>query len=126
MIVALVNGLIGLGLALLVGNRLGFDLGDSLFCLFVSNLAAVVSLLTTLKAERTQWLKKFVVNRSLKTWSLLLIVYFGILFTFCPMLRDSRKFLLMSVPLILATGFGIVIFGPIQDRIVRRIQRNSR
>jgi hypothetical protein len=120
------NGMIGLGLALLIGSRLGFDLRDSLFCIFVSNLAALVSLLTTLQAERTQWLRKFVLNRSLKTWSVLLFVYFGILFFFCPMLRDGKTFLLMIVPLVLATGFSILVFGPIQDRIVRRNQRNSR
>lgn len=126
MIAALANGMIGLALALVIGTRLGFDVSDSLFCIFVSNVAALVSLLTTLQAERTQWLRKHFLNRSLKTWSILLLVYFGIIFYFCPMLRDGRTFLLMAIPLILATGFSILVFGPIQDRIVRRNQKKAR
>ncbi len=126
MIVALTNGIIGLGLSLVLGNRLGFELGDSLYFVLVSTLAGLVALTTTLQAEKNAWLKKFLLNRSLKTWALLLVLYFGSLLTFCPLLREGRTFLLMAIPLVLTTGFSILLFGPIQDGIVSRSQRNSR
>ena len=126
MIVALTNGLIGLGLGLLIGSRLGLDLGDTIYFVLVSTLAGLVALTTTLQAEKNVWLKKFLLNRSLKTWALLLLIYFGSLLIFCPQLREGQTFLLMAIPLVLTTGFSILLFGPIQDRIVSRSQRNSR
>jgi len=126
MLVALLNGFIGLVSGLLIGTLLlGLEPIDILICLLVSDLAALVALLSTLCAERSVILKKFWFRRSYQTWSILLILYFGILLAACPVLRNWKNFFGMLAPMIFATGFSIIVFGPIQDRIVGRIQKKA-
>lgn len=125
MLVALINGMIGVGLGLLIGSRLGLETSDTLYCFLISVCAGLFSLTATLQAEQVKWIRKAILNRSLKTWSFLLFLYFGPLLFFCPVLRDQKIFLVMAIPLVLATGFSILVFGPLQDRLVRRAQRNA-
>jgi len=123
MISALLNGIVGLSLSILVGTQaLNLTLVDSLRCVLSSNIAGLFALLTTLQAER--FLKPWL-NRSLKTWALLLILYLGGLIATAPVLRDSKTLVYLLFPLILSTGFSILVFGPIQDRLVRRQQRKA-
>ena len=124
MIAAILNGCIGLALGLAVGKGLlGFTTLDTLGCLFVSNVAALISLVVTLQVELMDQKRKIWFTRSSKTWAFLCLIYFGIVLLLCPLLRDGRNLLILFVPMLLSTGFCILIFGPIQDQLVRRRQR---
>ncbi len=123
---ALLNGLIGLCLSLGIGMRY-YDQTwtDIAFTVLASNIAAFISLLATLRAERVTWIRKYLLNRSIKTWSFLTFFYFSILLSLSPTLHSSENFLGLILPLILSTGFAIIGFGPIQDRLVRQEQRKN-
>ena len=121
------NGIIGLALCLGLGMEFfGLTSGDALFCVLVSNIAAFISVLITLKAEKTPWLSKRVLNHTLKTWALLVCCYLSILLGAAPVLREPRILAYLFIPLVLSTGFAIIVFGPIQDQLVSRSQRKSR
>lgn len=126
MISALLNGLVGLALCLGVGLYYVDLLPEEiLYCVLVSNGAALVALLVTLKAEKYPWFKKKF-NRTLKTWGFLASLYYGMLLLLCPVLRDMQILLKMAFPLLISTGFCILVFGPIQDYFVRQAQRRAR
>lgn len=126
MIAALVNGLVGLGICLGIGlNLLHMGIGDIFISVLASNLASLLSLLVTLHAERIPWIKENILNRSLKTWGLLSCSYLGLLICLAPPLRQSPHFFYLLAPLVLSTGFAILLFGPIQDFLVRRQQRKT-
>jgi hypothetical protein len=95
---------------------------DILRGLIWANLAALISLLLTLKMEKIAWVRSHLLNRSLKTWLLLSSTYCGILLWGCSFLRSGIIFVTLFLPLLLSTGFAILIFGPIQDFLVRRQQ----
>lgn len=123
---ALINGFTGLTLSFWIGVEVfDFSPTEVLFFVLISNIAGLIALLSTLRAEQNSWLKKHLLNHFLKTWSFLAILYFGILLTFCPPLRDPKTLLCLALPLILSYGFGILAFGPIQDAIVRRGQKKT-
>ena len=125
--IAWVNGALGVLSSVWLGTGvLHFDLKTVLLCVgasVISGLAAVFSVTT---GERTPWIRKHILNRSRRTWPTFLVIYFGGVLLLSPALRDSRAFLILVGPLVLCTGFTILIYGPIQDRIVARIQKNSR
>ncbi len=121
---ALLNGTVGLVLSLVLGvGYLNLSTRDILLSILVSNLAALVSLVLTLQAEGIAWILKHVLNRSLKTWTLLVSLYMGILIALSPCLRAIEPFKYLIFPLILSSGYAIILFGPIQDYLVRRKQR---
>lgn len=126
MIIALINGIIGLTLSIYLGTEiLDLSLLSSLNCVLAANIAGFTSLLFTLKAEKTSWIKKYLLNRTLKTWGFLSIIFFGILFIFEPNLKNFKILSYLILPLILSTGFMIVLFGPIQDALQRREQKEK-
>jgi hypothetical protein len=127
MITAFMNGLIGLSVSLGIGTKyFEMDLADILIAVLAANFAVIIALLCTLKAEKIQWITKYVLNRSLKTWSFLSAIFLLIVTTASPPLRNLSTLAGMLFPLILSAGFGIIIFGPIQDGFVRRQQRRNR
>lgn len=120
------NGLIGSGLTLLVGfYELGMGLDETLLSILASNVAAVIALLVTLRTQRLSWVVKQVHFRTLKTWTFTLAVFLGIAVSLSPPLRDVHRLLILALPLALSTGFGIIVFGPIQDSFVRADQRRA-
>jgi hypothetical protein len=123
MVSALINGFIGLGLSLYVGIK-HFDcsLSDVLSWVVASNLAGIVALLATLKAESVPWMRQNLLNHTLKTWSFLAILYFFLLVVISPPFQGFNHFFAMLIPLLFSQGFGIILFGPIQDSLVRRQQ----
>lgn len=127
MLTAILNGCIGLilscGLGLLY---LQLSWIDVLQAVFASNVGALVSLLLTLKGEQTPWVKSIFLGRSLKTWPFLMVFYFGISLALSPPLRDVHILLWMGFPLLLSTGFSLLLFGPIQDYCVSQRQRRNR
>jgi hypothetical protein len=122
--IAWVNGFLGAASAWLVGTRvLGLEDVEALRCVGASNAAGMAALLVTMQAERTVWVRRRLLTRGLYTWVLFLSTYFGMLLALAPALRSGRTFLILIFPVILSTGFTILAFGPIQDRIVARQQR---
>jgi hypothetical protein len=120
------NGLIGLGLTFGIGTGvLNLSTPDLLLCSFVSILAGLISLLLTLQVEKIPAIRKNWLNRSLKTWTFLVSLYGGILLALAPPSRDFNSLKYLIFPLILQTGFSIILFGPIQDELVKRQQRKA-
>ena len=124
---ALCTGTLGLILSLFVGTKLldlnSWEVG---LCFVVSNLAFAVALLTTLQAERNLWIKQHVIQGNIRTWSLCCLIYFTLLFTLSFPLWHPKNFLYLIFPLFLSSGFGILLFGPLQDAVVRRAQKAPR
>ena len=124
---AWINGFVGLLATLWVGTQyVGLSWQDSLLCVVSANVAGMIAVLTILKGERTPWLKRHVLTRSRRTWPLFATLYAGLLVLGAPPLRDLRNFAWLALPTLISTGFTIVAFGPIQDRIVAKIQRQAR
>ena len=123
---ALLNGFMGFWLTLLISRgSLQLELSDALLSLFASNFAGLVALVLTLRIERRLERFKIWLNRSFVTWSVLITLYFSILLACAPVLREGKVLLSLLLPLILSTGFSLIVFGPIQDFLVRREQRNQ-
>jgi hypothetical protein len=124
MTLAFINGWIGLGLSLWIGRGvLDLDYSEIFLSVGASNLAALVALLVTLRAERVEWIKKNFLSRSFKTWALLTGIYFSILLSISPTLRSMENLVWLFPSLVLSVGFIIIIFGPIQDHFVRQRQK---
>jgi hypothetical protein len=128
--VAAVNGVLGVVLAFIVGRAvLELEYLSIVQAILASCLAGMAALLVTLRAERTPWIRRHALNRQSRTWAVFLLIYFGGMVGVAPHLNplhSPRVFLWMVLPLILCTGFTIIAFGPLQDRIVARIQRRAR
>ncbi len=124
---AIGTGIFGLLSAIAVGTQiLGWDVETCLRAVAAANIAGFLGLLITLRAERSATFKKRVLNSGIKTWILLSSVYSGIILALVPHTREIGAFLWMFLPLLLSTGFGIIAFGPVQDRIVQGLQRKQR
>ena len=124
---AIGTGIFGILATLAVGTQiLGWDPEQCLWAALVANLAGFIGLLITLRAERDPQLKKHYLNRGWKTWALLTSVYSAIILTLVPQSREVGAFLWLFLPLLLSTGFAIIAFGPVQDKIYRGIQRRQR
>ena len=123
---ALFNGWLGVGVCIGIAlHILDWDLRAAVLAVLLSNIAAFVSLSTTLKVEKTQWLRAKWLSSTLRTWIVLLGLYIGLLTLFFPPLRTLKSFLWLIFPLILSTGFAIIVFGPIQDYWVKKAQRKN-
>ena len=117
-------GVLGVISTYWVGTRyFGFSQQDVILCIVGAMIAGFLSLLSTLALERQAVLKKHVMNRTLKTWVVLAILYSSLLVVIAPALREPRTFVLMFIPVVMCTGLMIPVFGPVQDRVYRRIQR---
>ncbi len=124
---ALLVGLFGIGSSFGVGRGiLNLENWDVLRVLIASNCSGFLSLILILKAERTPWIRRRILNRSLKTWIVFVSLFLLGLVVGAPAMREVRGFSFLIFPAICSTGFLIMAFGPVQDRIVARIQRRSR
>ncbi len=123
---AILSGLLGSFLSTAAGLRiLNLSWDEVLFCIFSSNVAALIGLTLTLQIEKTSWFKKPKIPSALKTWSLLVAFYLGISVILATPLQSVDGFFILVLPLILSTGFSLVLFGPIQDYLIRRQQRKD-
>jgi len=126
MVLACVNAFLGLLLTIGIGTQvLDLALTDSLRDVLASNVAGLISLLLVLKGQATPWVRRRILTRSLVTWVFLVGIYFSLLLAFAPALRDPQIFIWLVLPLILSLGFIIMLFGPLQDRMVARRQRQE-
>lgn len=124
--VAFFIGLFGLLSVGIIGSQvLALSFGEILFIWTVSLITGLFSLLTTLAAERNTWVKNHILRGSVLTWAFLVILYFGILLALAPQIRDVENLIWLFLPLMVAHGWTLLIFGPIQDQIVRRSQQKS-
>lgn len=123
---AWVSGFLGMILVFTIGlERLQLSALGAAWCVAASNIAGLAALLVNSFAHRTPWARRKVIFNPLATWIVFLGVYFGLELALSPALRDLAHFEWLVVPTILATGFAILIYGPIQDRLVssRRTRR---
>ena len=125
--IAWVNGFLGVAGSLGIGLAvLGRSPEEIAWALAAVILAGFLALLLTLQAESVPWIRRRVLNRSLVTWTFFLSVYYGVQLALAPMLREPRVLAWMSIPLVLSNGFSILAFGPLQDWVVARRQRQAR
>jgi integral membrane sensor domain MASE1 len=125
--VALANGLIGLVGSFGVGlYLLGMSGADIALCAFASTIAALISVISTLRAVKWFPSTKKPNSRLVRAWIILGFIYLAILFLIAPPMRNSQTFLYLIFPLILTSGFSILIFGPIQDYLVSAEQKKRR
>ncbi|MDR3608913.1 MAG: hypothetical protein P4M08_16230 [Oligoflexia bacterium] len=123
---ALFTALFGTVLAWGVGTRfLDLSLEDVGLCILAAQIAGLLALLFTLRAEKNPLIRRYLMNRSLKTWGVFLTLYFGTILWIAPVMRNLHNWLWLTAPLMLTDGFCILIFGPIQDRWVRHDQRRA-
>ena len=123
---AWVAGFIGVLSTFGVGTRvLNLRPLDCLICILGSVFAGLCAVFLILRAEREPWIRAHILTRSLRTWFFFLSTYALVLLMVAPPVRDWARFLWLLAPLILCTGFTIRIFGPIQDRIVAKLQRKT-
>lgn len=124
---AWINGFIGVFATFMIGTyRLEMTASEIVQCIVASLISGLIAPILILKAEKTPWIRKYVLTRSLKTWAFFVGIYFGVLLALAPSLREVECLTWLAMPLIMSTGFSILVFGPIQDRLVARAQRRSR
>lgn len=124
---AWINGFLGVALTLAIGTlQFGMEPGTLARILLVNFASGLLSPLAILKLEGIPWVRQNILTRSLKTWAIFVTLYFGGNLLLSPELRSWPVFGWLGFPLILATGFSILAFGPIQDGFVRRRQRLAR
>lgn len=121
-------GILGVGGSFWIGRDVAMLAPQEILrALIAAQLASVVGGLLTLQAEQVRFLKTRVINSTWKTWTLLLVLYNGIILLFCPPLRELKIYAVMLPLLIMSNGVILTtVFGPIQDWIVRRRQRKAR
>jgi hypothetical protein len=125
--IAWVNAGLGLALAYAIGVFwLGLPVESVLLCILGVQISGFVALFSTTRLERIEWIKRRLMNRSLKTWAYFLTVYFGGMLWIAPPLREGRILGPLILPLILSNGLTIIIFGPLQDVLVRKSQNRAR
>lgn len=124
---AFMVGVTGAVLSSWIGvSKFGYSLGEALLWVGAVNLVGLVSSLTTLAMERVTRLKTSLLAGGLRTWTVLLILYIGGQLLLIPPMRHLLFFAAMVIPLLMSTGLMIQpIFGPIQDRLIRRSQRKA-
>lgn len=124
---ALVGGFAGIAMALAVGNWiLNLNAQKIALTVFVSIVAGFFTLLLTLSGERSAWAKKCLLRGSLRTWMFFVSFYVAAMLLFAPPVRSPRAFAWMFVPLMFCNGFSVLMFGPVQDRLIRRHQRKTK
>lgn len=124
---SIMNGIVGCILVAWIGpTYLGFDAKDVALTLVGANIASVVAGLLTLQAEAVPAIKRFI-RGGFRTWTLLAVLYHGVLLGIASPLRDPKTLAILWIPVLLSTGLTFpTVFGPIQDRIVRKRQRKAR
>jgi hypothetical protein len=120
MLTAIGTAIVGTGACFAIGmGLLGMSAGDALLTVLASNLGGFCALMFTQRTRR--WIRGGV-----KTWAFFLAIYWACQLGFAPALREWKSFLIMLIPGALSCGYCIILFGPIQDRLVAAGQRRSR
>jgi hypothetical protein len=125
MVVALATGFASTVLTLWLGVRFfGVPPRDILVAVAASNLAGFVSGLSTLALERQPSVRKVLLGHPIKAWAMLSSLYTLVLVSFSPpSITELRVLVPLYWPLVFCTGLMLPLFGPAQDRLIRRAQR---
>ena len=127
MVSALFCGTLGWVSGLWIGtHELGLTVLDALQMLTAASVAGFISVVTLTNIQWVPVIKRLFLTNISKTWVVFLSLFSGITYALSPRGLGLREFGWMALPLMLSTGFIIILFGPIQDRIVRRRQRKER
>ena len=123
---AWVSALCGTFVTLALNSKwLGSDLPRGLWIVVTSNLAGFFALFSTIQLESIPRVKKSLLKNTFLTWLYIASVYFLIVLTLAPELRGLRSLSVFFLPLLMSTGWMLMGFGPLQDKIVRkRWERN--
>lgn len=114
-------GFIGVVLTYIVGTvKLGLSPADAAICVLSSNIAGICALLFYSWAMRSSTIRRRIMVTPASTWAVFLTVYFGTELALAAPLRDSYAFGWLALPTIFSTGFCVLAYGPIQDKIVSR------
>lgn len=119
-----VSGIIGSAIVWLLGSR-AFDLSPAALIRLcaVANLAGLLAITITVRAERIAWMKRNVLKGGVATWTLLSTIFLSVLCALSPEYREWKVAAVLTFPLIFAAGFSFPVFGWFQDRYVRRARR---
>lgn len=113
-------------LAACAGVILRGGLENPVWAIVAANLAGLLTLLVVQKIERTPAIKRWL-RGPLRTWVVSALLFGGTLWTLVPELREGRRLLVLFLPLIFCAGLITPwVFGPLQDGLIRRIQRKAR
>lgn len=119
-----------LGVLLLFGFGMGLLHWSAEECgraLGITLISGLISPLIILQGERFRILRRSIFRNGYITWVVFVILFFGLIWVFGPeALRSLNAMLWMALPLSLSTGFSIIVFGPVQDSLVRTRQKRQR
>jgi hypothetical protein len=116
---AIVIGLISWSLTLTVGKFiLGMTAVSLLWIFFCSVLGGFLGLLVTMKAAARKLIRGVPAH-----WATISSVYFIVLLTLAPEMRHWVRILWLFIPLQLGHALVGLLWGPLQDRWVRKSQR---
>lgn len=118
---AIISGTIGWVLSWYIGTAfVGLTTPEALWTAAAANVAAPIALLMTLWAERRPGAKKGWLRGALRTWALITVLYLSMMVTIAPPLRSVEALAWLFLPNLWSTGFGILVFGPMQDWVLRK------
>jgi hypothetical protein len=127
MLSAFLCGTLGCAIGLWLGTQvLGLSPASSLRMLVAANVSGIVSVLTITNIQWVPAVKRLFLTNIKKTWVVFLAMSVGIAYALSPPDVSLKAFAWMLGPMFLSGGYCIIIFGPIQDRIVRYRQRKQR
>lgn len=122
---ALTLGSLGVLLVFFLGlGQLEWSVVDCLWTVGVTLISGFFSPLIVLQGERVGALKRTLFRNGMTTWILFVSLFLGLIWIMGPeSLRSGKAMLWMFVPLSFTTGFSIIAFGPVQDRLVSARQK---
>jgi hypothetical protein len=125
--IAYVNGFLGTGLVLILGTQvLQWTIIDSIWAVVAANVAGFLSVIAILRLETFPTMKATLLKGSYRTWIVFSLLILAIVLGVCPPLRNVKAFALLFIPMCMSNGFQMLVFGPIQDRFVRKSQRAAK
>jgi magnesium-transporting ATPase (P-type) len=107
-------------------QKLGLTTEDALQMLAAASVAGFTAVVTLTNIQWIPWVKRIFLTNISKTWVVFLSLFSAITYGLSPRGLSWQAYGWMAFPLVLSTGFIIILFGPIQDRIVRHRQRKER
>lgn len=124
---AWINGILGILATVGIGVW-ALDLAplEAFRCSLVSIASGFFAVTTVTRGEQVPFLKKRLFCNIYRMWAVFVSLYFSPMILLSPPIQNLRGFLWLAIPLIMSTGFSILIYGPIQDRLVRGAQRRER
>ena len=117
---AIFSGVLGSALTLFLGESyLGIHWIDLVPTLILANGVGLISLILTLQIQRTRLYSQIPIPGFLKSWALIISLFLMLLVPISKPLQSIHHLSVLLFPLSMSLGFCMIIFGPIQDFIVR-------